>query len=184
MIEGGLKNPNRGSDKQKSRVRKREIANLLAQIASHSGSERKDARERLVAFGQPAVAPLIDALADDRKIVRWEAAKAFTELHDPRAAPALVRGLEDSEGDVRWLAAEALIGLGRVGLKPLLEALMQHADSIELRDGVHHVLHSLRQGALAEFTEPVLKSLEGFAPELAAPFSAQAVLEAFARLDR
>jgi HEAT repeat protein len=174
----------RDSDKKKSPVRTQAIADLLAQIASHSGVERKHARERLVALGKPAVAPLIEALADDRDIVRWEAAKAFTDLHDPSAAPALVKGLEDSDGDVRWLAAEALVGLGRAGLKPLLEALMQHPGSVELRDGAHHVLHSLRHGKLADLAEPVLKSLEGFEPDLAVPFSAETALQALARRAR
>jgi len=160
------------------------VTDLLAQIASHSGVERKQARERLVALGGPAVAPLIAALADDRNVVRWEAAKAFTELHDPSAAPALVRGLEDSDGDIRWLTAEALVGLGRAGLKPLLEALMQHADSTDLRDGAHHVLHSLRHGELADLAEPVLKSLEGLEPELVAPFSAEAALQSLTRRHR
>lgn len=176
---------NRGSDKRKSTARPQQaIADLLARIASHSGIERKDARERLVALGQPAVAPLIEALADDRKVVRWEAAKAFTELHDPRAAPALVGGLEDSDGDVRWLAAEALVGLGRAGLKPLLEALIQHPGSVELRDGAHHVLHSPCHGELADLAEPVLKSLEGFEPELAVPLSAETALQSLAQRDR
>jgi HEAT repeat protein len=176
---------NRGSDKRKSRARPQQaITDLLAQIASHSGAERKRARERLVALGKPAVAPLIEALADDRDIVRWEAAKAFTELHDPRAASALVRGLEDSDGDVRWLAAEALVGLGRAGLRPLLNALIEHSGSVELRDGAHHVLHSLRRGELADLAKPVLKSLEGSEPELAVPFSAETALRALARRAR
>jgi HEAT repeat protein len=178
-------NHKRASHKQKSPAPTQQaIADLLVQIASHSGVERKRARERLVALGRPAVAPLIEALADDRNVVRWEAAKAFTELHDPRAAPALVRGLEDSDGDVRWLAAEALVGLGRAGLKPLLEALMQHADSVDLRDGAHHVLHSLRNGELADLAEPVLESLEGAEPELAVPFRAEIALQALMRRAR
>jgi HEAT repeat protein len=178
-------NHKRGSDKQKSPVRtQQEIADLLAQMASHSGIERQHARERLVAFGKPAVAPLIEALADDRDVVRWEAAKAFTDLHDLRATPALVRGLEDSDGDVRWLVAEALVGLGQAGLKSLLEALIQHPGSVELRDGAHHVLHSLRHGELADLAEPVLKSLEGSEPELVVPFSAETALQALARRDR
>jgi hypothetical protein len=174
----------RGSDKQKSPVRTPALADLLAQIGSHSGIVRQQARERLVALGKPAVAPLIEALADDRDVVRWEAAKAFTELHDPTAAPALVSGLEDADGDVRWLAAEALVGLRRAGLKPLFEALIQHPGSVELRNGAHHVLHSLRRGELADLAEPVLKSLEDFEPELVVPFSAETALQALVRRDR
>jgi hypothetical protein len=173
-------NHKRGSDKQKSPVRAQAIADLVVQMASHSGGERKHARERLVAFGKPAVAPLIEAFAGDREVLRWEAAKAFTDLHDPRAAPALVRGLEDSYSDVRWLAGEALVGLGRAGLKPLLEALIRHPGSMELREGAHHVLHNQRHDELADLAEPVLKSLEDFEPELAVPFSAETALKVLA----
>jgi hypothetical protein len=177
-------NPQRSSARQGAAVRNKGITDLVAQLASRRGMERKHAREGLVALGKPAVAPLIEALADDRDVVRWEAAKAFTVLRDIRAGPALARALGDANGDVRWLAAEALVGLGRAGLKPLLEALIRHADSVELREGAHHVLRTLRRGELADITEPVRKSLEHVEPELAVPLSAETALHALARRRR
>lgn len=38
---------------------------------------------------------------------------------DPRAAPALVRALDDENSGVRWVAAKGLVGLGKAGLDPL-----------------------------------------------------------------
>jgi len=43
-------------------------------------------------------------------------------------APALIKTFEDEEFDIRWLAAEGVIGLGVSGLKPLLQALIDHGD--------------------------------------------------------
>ena len=158
------------------------ITDLVIELASHDGMERQHARERLVALGKPAVAPLLKVLKDDRETVRWEAAKAFTELHDVAAAPALAVALEDPVADVRWLAAEALVRLGQAGLAPVLVALMRHSDSVELREAAHHVLHNLRAGELAGIVEPVLRTLESYEPELAVPFSAEEALNALRRL--
>jgi HEAT repeat protein len=156
-------------------------AELIAQLGSRKGMERQLARAVLVRLGKPAVGPLTAALSADRTVVRWEAAKAFTELHAPEAAPSLVKTLADEDGDVRWLAAEALIGLREVALAPLFEALIARTDSIELREGAHHVLHALNRDGLTDIVEPVLKTLEHYEPELAVPFSAE---EALAKLQK
>jgi HEAT repeat protein len=169
-------------DKRERRdSRRSSVAELVKKLGSRNGMERQHAREALVGQGEPAVGPLIAALSADRDVVRWEAAKAFTDLHAARAALALVKTLEDEDGDVRWLAAEALIGLGNVALTPIFEALMARAGSIELREGAHHVLRALNRGDLSEIVEPVLRTLEHYEPELAVPFSAE---EALARLKK
>jgi HEAT repeat protein len=157
------------------------VAELITKLGSRNGMERQHARVALVALGEPAIGPLLAALSADRDVVRWEAAKAFTDLRAARAAPGLVKALEDEDGDVRWLAAEALIGLGDVALAPLFEALMAHADSVELRESAHHVLRALNHGGLAKIVGPVLRTLELYEPGLAVPFRAE---EALARLKK
>lgn len=159
--------------------RKNNVTELVMKLGSRSGMERQHARETLVRLGEPAMGPLIAALSADRTVVRWEAAKAFTELPAPAAAAALVKTLMDEDGDVRWLAAEALCGLREKGLPPLFEALMVRTDSIELREGAHHVFHALNRDDLADIVGPVLATLERYEPELAVPFSAE---EALAKL--
>jgi HEAT repeat protein len=167
-------------DKRKRRDSERaDVSELVTKLGSRDGMERQHAREALVALGEPAIGPLIAALSAERDLVRWEAAKAFTDLRAPGAAPALVKTLADKDGDVRWLATEALIGLGAVALVPLFEALMAGADSAELREGAHHVLHALNHGELGEIVGPLLTTLEHYEPELAVPLSAE---EALARL--
>jgi HEAT repeat protein len=153
-----------------------DVGELVTKLGSHDGLERQRARETLVAQGEPAIQALIAALSAGRDIVRWEAAKALTELHALAAAPALVNTLMDDDGDVRWLAADALIGLGEDALVPLFDLLTSRAESVELREGAHHVLHALNHRPLIEIVEPVLATLEGCEPELAVPFSADVAL--------
>ena len=82
-----------------------------------------------------AVDALVELLKDPDRQVRWEVAKALGEIANPRAAPALLVTLEDEGLDIRWLAAEGLIALGPVGLAPLLEALVEKANSAYLTGG-------------------------------------------------
>ena len=45
-------------------------------------------------------------------------------------------------------------------LKPLFKALIEHANSILLRQGAHHVLHDLAKGELRTYLVPLLIDLE------------------------
>jgi HEAT repeat protein len=154
------------------------LDSLLATLGSYDGVARQHARRALVAIGGPAVASLIEALADPNDDVRWEAAKALGQIGDPVAAEALVRALEDKSSGVRWLAAKGLIALGREGLVPLLRALEQRSDAEWLREGAHHVLHDLARGDLEGVLSPVLAALEGIEPTMEVPWAARAALDA------
>jgi HEAT repeat protein len=77
--------------------------------------ERKEAREALIAMGEAAVAPLIEAIGDEDFVVRWEAVNAlgFVALDDPDSAsvaiPTLVeRALTDDSSQVRSRSLWAL----------------------------------------------------------------------------
>jgi HEAT repeat protein len=85
----------------------------------------------------------MEVLQSTNDNTHWEAAKALGEIRDPQAAPGLVDTLEDRESAVRWLAAKGLIALARWVLIPLLEALESESDSIWMREGARHVIHSL-----------------------------------------
>jgi HEAT repeat protein len=154
------------------------IISLVADLASQDELVRTDARQSLVNIRGPAVSPLIEALRDPRRQVRWEAAKALGEIANPTAAPSLVRALRDTEFSVRWLAAEGLIALGSEGLSPLLRALIERSDSVWLRQGAHHVLHDLARGDLREILQPVVAALQGIEPSLEAPRAARTALDA------
>ena len=152
------------------------IERLMGLLCSTDPQERWWARMSLVRIGTPSVPHLIEALKGPRECTRWEAAKVLNDLHVPRAAPALVRTLEDRSFGVRWLAAEGLIGLRRDGLAPLLEALIEQPDSAWLREGAHHVLRSLVGRGLDVHIMPVIRALEGIDPSLEVPTAASAAL--------
>ncbi len=153
------------------------INSLIADLRGHD-EMRQRARQALVAIGRPAVAPLMEALADPNENVRWSAAKALGQIGDPAAAPALANALKDENSGVRWLAAEGLTALGREGLVPLLEALEERSDSAWLRQGAHHVLHDLAGKGLRELVAPVLAALEDIEPTVEVPWAARTALKA------
>jgi len=157
------------------------IKSLIDNLGSQDGQVRVRARKSLVAIGGQAVKPLVKALASKREWVRWEAAKTLCQIGDPAAVQALVKALEDKMFDVRWLAAEGLISIGREALVPLLRALMEHPDSLWLREGVHHVLHDVDKEDLNEILHPVLAALEGFEPSVEAPLVAKIAFKALAK---
>jgi hypothetical protein len=109
--------------------------------------------------------------------VRREAVRALCEIEDPQVAPALIKVLEDEEFDIQWLAAEGLIGLSMKGLKPLLQALIEHGGSPLLLEGAHHVIHYMAKGGLRKYLGPRLTSLKGVKPAVKAPITAFHALE-------
>lgn len=153
------------------------INELVTALANKSGSARQRARETLVELGRPAVPNLVAVLGSANQQIRWEAAKALSEIADPSSSSALVTTLEDNDPGIRWLAAEGLSKIGQPGLAPLLEALVQRPASSRLRQGAHQVLGRLIKGEWRTHLEPVLLALEGPAPLVAVPQAAQAALE-------
>jgi len=136
------------------------ISSLIADLASDDGVIRVKARYTLISSGAKAVKPLIKALADRNQWVRWKAAKALGQIGSSAATLALVKALEDRMFDVRWLAAQGLIPIGPEAIIPVLNALIERADSIWMREGAHHVLHDLAEGRLKEVLWPVVAVLE------------------------
>ena len=155
------------------------IRNLITLLTGKDSRTRKRARDQLVEFGQPAVSSLLPLLLDKKTYVRWEAAKALSEIGDPGAAPALVKTLEDNDPGIRWMAAEGLIRAEQAGLLPLLEALLEHSESIWLREGASHVLKILAKNEkLPPQVEPVLQALHGgAASDIVTPRAAKIALE-------
>jgi HEAT repeat protein len=155
------------------------IRRLVAELASDDGLRRREAREALEKIGRRAARSLANALEHPNAHVRWEAAKALTHVHDPVAAPALVRALMDELFEVQWLAAEALIALRRDALLPLFRELTASYSSVYLRQGAHHILHALeKQDLLEPVEERVIEELRSIEPLEPYPVSAKKALEA------
>jgi HEAT repeat protein len=157
------------------------LETLIATLSSKDDAARVRARHSLVAIGKASVPSLAEALKNTDDLGRWEVAKTLGEIGVPEAAPFLVKALEDEAFDVRWLAAVGLIGMNIKGLKPLLHALMEHGDSVLIREGAHHVIHDLTKGELRKYLAPVLAALENVEPGMSVP---QAAFHALEMLER
>jgi HEAT repeat protein len=160
-----------------SKATKANIKLLIADLASKDGVVRVKARQQLVAYKKQSIAPLIRTLSNKNDWVRWEAAKALSQIGNNKAIKALLESLSDEKFEVRWLAAEGLIRIGRKAIVPLLETLVNNSDSYWLREGIHHVLHDMNTGKITEVLRPVLGALEGTEPSLEVPPAAQKALD-------
>jgi HEAT repeat protein len=170
-------NAAKGNPVSGSKATQATIKSLIAELASKDGVVRVKARLQLVAYKKRSVAPLIQTLSNKNDWVRWEAAKALSQIGNPESIQALLEALSDKKFEVRWLAAEGLIRIGRKAIVPLLEALVKHSDSYWLREGIHHVLHDINRGNIRKALRPVLTALEGPEPSLEVPQAAQAALD-------
>jgi HEAT repeat protein len=164
-------------DIAKSRqTEKTEVESLISKLANKDSVTRIKARASLVAYGHRAIESLLKALSSKNQWVRWEAAKALSQIHDPSSINGLICALRDEMFDVRWLAAEALIAIGRKSVIPLLQALVEHPDSVWIMEGAHHVFHDMEISELEEVLRPMLKALEDIDGAIEVPLMAEAVL--------
>ncbi len=136
------------------------VKSLIGDLASKDGIIRVKARRQLVAYKARSVAPLTKSLSNENHWVRWEAAKALSQIANPASIQALLGALSDTEFDVRWLAAEGLVRIGRKTVVPSLEILVEHSDSYLVREGIHHVLHDVNRGNLDKTVRPVLTAVD------------------------
>lgn len=157
----------------------KEISDLIERLGDSDRHERLKARHQLMSMGKNALPAITDALFKADENIRWQAAKILSELQEPETAPALVKVLADDDHfGVRWLAAEGLIGMKLKGIETILQALIHRPDSVWLRQGVHHVLHSLHDSKLTgDSLDDVLTALEGWVPSVEIPVAAKKALE-------
>jgi hypothetical protein len=138
------------------------LARMLATgLDDRNSVKRAETREKILTLGKAALPALLAALRDSKTHVRWQAAKALSELHDPQTAPDLINAMEDKDFGVRWLAAEALIAMGPDMLETLLRGLRLRFHSHRMLDGVQHVLHVLADdGCCGETVDDLLRVLQ------------------------
>ena len=149
-----------------SDIESHRLEELIAQLGDRDGGTRQRARETLAAIGEPAVPALVALLGSSQVRLRWEAAKALTQIPHPAAIPDLVALLADPESGIRWLAAIGLVNVGGRSVPPVLQALTERAASKGFRDASHHVLRgvSRRNAVLREILEPLLAVLADTGP--------------------
>jgi hypothetical protein len=143
------------------------LGELIGQLAAEDGLTRQRARETLVAIGEPALPSLVELLGSSQPRLRWEAAKALTQIPEPAAIANLILLLSDARSEIGWLAGVGLINMGSRSVPYVLQALTERAESRRFRSSSHHVLHDLsgRNVVLHEILEPVLEVLDVLAPD-------------------
>ena len=109
------------------------------------------------AVGRPrAIEPLINALGDEDKSVRYAAAQGLGQLGDARAVEPLIKALRHGDLDVRRMAAGALGELGdRRAVEPLIKALEDEDGEVRWC-----VAEALKQLGDRRAIEPLIKALE------------------------
>ncbi len=153
------------------------IRSLVANLESDDPTVRTKTREALGVMGKPAVPSVIQLLSHPKPRVRWEAAKTLCDIADPLAASAMTNAMDDRDSDVRWLAAEGLAALGRDGLRPLLAALIERAQSSWFCEGAYHVCYDLaKREDFSSLLRPLLTVLKEAEPAVAVPPAAYAAL--------
>lgn len=121
-----------------------QIPDLIAELGDNDYLKRQHARLLLVNREHESVPALINALEYPEAQVRLEAVRALGDICDSETAPALTDMLMDQDTGVRWAAMESLINIGRDALRPILEKFIKDFESLWLREGVHHILHVLK----------------------------------------
>jgi hypothetical protein len=139
------------------------LERLLSDLSSGDGMARKRARETLVLVGDPAVPRLQALLESPDKQVRWEAAKALSQMVPSEALDTFVMLLDDPSSDLRWLAANGLIGLGARSVRPVLRSLADPEAPRGRREMGHRVLGELAKSndVLAGMVRPLVNVLGG-----------------------
>jgi HEAT repeat protein len=153
--------------------------NLIRDLQSPAHQVRERARFKFIALGKAAIPALSEAISSSNPNLRWQAAKALSQINDPQIIPALITILvENPFFGVRWFASDSLIQMGSAAVEPLLKSLIEHFDSVYLRENAHHILHSLcDQKIEPEAVEIVLHALEDVEPEVQVPWAAKQALE-------
>ncbi|MFA3782125.1 HEAT repeat domain-containing protein [Melioribacteraceae bacterium 4301-Me] len=132
-------------DKKTLNGHNEKLDSLLESLLSEDGTERKNARKKLVSKGKIVINHMGKLLNHPKHLYRWEAVKTLEELALPDSIPYLIQALNDDKSDIRWIAAEGLIRLEMQSVKPVLEALMKKNDSVFLLEGAHHIFFELKE---------------------------------------
>ena len=158
------------------------IEQLIEDLRSSDGMVRQRARQSLVLKGEEAVDDLIQAFKEKKEPIHFEASKALSQIGSKKTIQTFIDALEDEEFSIRWIAAEGLIAIREDIIKPLLELLEHHSDSLQICEGVHHVFHDIVSRRIIdekkrEILLPVLESYHHLEAEIYIPFAAKNALD-------
>jgi HEAT repeat protein len=138
------------------------IKSLMADLGGKDIRVRLRARQSLVTIGEPAVVPLVKALANENDWVRLEAAKALGRISlpwhrhaTPQIIELLVNDLASEDGMVRVIARRSLVAIDKRAVSALVKALRSKTHSVRWE-----AAKALGQIGDAAATEALVRALE------------------------
>ena len=121
------------------------LSNIINDLFSKNYLLRRKAREDLLELGEPGINHLTELAKNEDESKRWEAIKLIQQIGNDETINVLLTALEDDEFSIRWLASEGVINMGKHGIIPLLETIIQKPSSTYLKRSAHHILKELRR---------------------------------------
>lgn len=120
-----------------------EIAALIPGLLSTHLKQRSSSRRKIEKMGVAILPEIHKMIWAKNKQLQWEAAKIVQNIASPQSLDALISLLEDPESDIRWIAAEGLINIGRKSIVPLLKAVIEKGESLDLQHSARSVFKRL-----------------------------------------
>jgi len=137
---------------------------LLKAVESRDRAQRERVIAALGTLGAPAAVEPIARILSSASERRYVAAWALGEIGDPAGIPALLKALDDEDGEVRKRATRSLIKLNRAAVTPLVDYLHSAAQ----RGGVQAIR------ALGDIADP--RALEALLAQVTGENRAEAFL--------
>ena len=144
---------------EEMKVPRKTLSQLYNLIDVSDYHKHLKSKEYFIKQGQAILPVMHKLMCSEHKVIRKEAIKVVRKIANRSSIPPAIRMLSDPESEIRWIAAEALIHIGRLSIKPILEALVMNGESYYLRQGAHHVLKALIEKEDAKELKQLLKMI-------------------------
>lgn len=133
----------------------RRVRELLSSLGNANIEAISNEIKIIIAMGELAVEPLVEALRNNNPRIRWIAAKALGEIHSSESIVPLIRASTDRDSSVRLTITTIL---GSFNDRRIIEPL-----AVRLRDSDYFV----RLAALAPFAQGKIKNSLAVTPIIA-----------------
>jgi HEAT repeat protein len=134
---------------------KQQVRKFLEILRNSSDPVAEGVLDSLIRIGEPAILPLIEALAEENYSVRYYAVLTLNKIGDQRAILPLYKLLSEKDRDLREAAAFALADLDKLNSQTLIEDLK--SKDWCLRSSALIILGKLKD---TQAIEPILSCLE------------------------
>lgn len=154
---------------------------LVKALASSRKVLHQEARRALSDLGHLAEKAWVEALNHPDTHIRWHAARALSQIGDPRAVKVLAEGLHDSNHTVRWTTARVLASMDATALPAILEQIAHRPLEENFRQACYHALHAMPSARTQQYVRPLLEALNRPGAAVQAPQLAFSMLKEWER---